>query len=382
MKLTILSVGYPFAAAGPGAVGGAEQILSRLDRALVANGHKSCVIAPADSYTWGQLFPVRSVNALIDDELRHITYAEVRLLLETAIDECRPSVVHLHGVDFYHYLPSVPVPTLVTLHLPISFYPREIFCLEQKNIFLHCVSDSQDRTCPPFARLLPPIPNGVPLPPAKGIRQEERKFALCLSRVAPEKNVHSAIEAARLAGVDLQIAGRVFPYPSHQRYFDEEIQPRLSKRYRFLGPVDEPTKWSLLARARCLLQPSLAAETSSLVAMEALASATPVIAFRSGALPDIVTDNKTGFLVNTVEEMAAAINKVERLNPKDCRTAAKTQFGLDCMIQQYFAVYRYLVGTHGSGSGVRVPGDVDVRRLTRGSASLPNAISSPSFFLT
>jgi hypothetical protein len=105
MKLTILSVGYPFAAVGPGAVGGAEQILSRLDRASVANGHKSCVVAPADSYTWGQLFPVWSVNALIDDELRHITYAIVRLLLETAIEECRPSVLCPRALTLPEYEP-------------------------------------------------------------------------------------------------------------------------------------------------------------------------------------------------------------------------------------------------------------------------------------
>ena len=344
MKLTILSVAFPFASVGPGAVGGAEQILSRLDGALVANGHKSCLIASADSCTWGQLYPVRPVNTLIGDDLRRTVYAEVRSLLENAIEECRPSVVHLHGVDFYHYLPSGSVPTLVSLHLPVSFYPPEIFSLDRKNIFLHCVSTSQHRTCPPFPRLLPPIPNGVPLPPADGSGAEERQFTLCLSRLAPEKNVHAAIEAARLAGVDLQIAGRVFPYPTHQSYFEEEIRPRLSHRCRFIGSVNEPAKWSLLARARCLLQPSLAAETSSLVAMEALASATPVIAFRSGALPDIVEHNRTGFLVNTVEEMAAAINQVQRLNRDDCRNAAIARFGLDRMIQQYFAVYRSLAG--------------------------------------
>ena len=344
MKLTILSVGYPFAPVGPGAVGGAEQILSRLDRALVAKGHRSCLIAPANSYTWGQLYAVRPVNTLIDDDLRRTIYAEVRSLLERAIAECRPSLIHLHGVDFYHYLPSGSIPTLVTLHLPISFYPPEIFCLHRQNIFLHCVSTSQDRTCPPFPRLLPPISNGVPTPPVNGSGEKEREFTLCLSRLAPEKNVHSAIEAARLAGVDLQIAGQVFPYSSHQRYFDEEIRPRLSNQCRFVGAVNEAAKWSLLARARCLLQPSLAAETSSLVAMEALASATPVIAFHSGALPDIVEDNRTGFLVDTVEEMALAINKVERLNREDCRNAAKARFGLDRMIEQYFAVYHSLTG--------------------------------------
>ena len=81
---------------------------------------------------------------------------------------------------------------------------------------------------------------------------------------------------------------------------------------------------------------------------DALASATPVIAFRSGALPDIVEHNWTGFLVDTVEEMAAAINRVKHLNPEDCRRAAKTRFALDRMIEQYFAVYRDLAAASGT----------------------------------
>jgi glycosyltransferase involved in cell wall biosynthesis len=344
MSLTILSVGYPFAPVGPGAVGGAEQILSRLDRALIANGHKSCVLAPANSQVSGQLFPVRPVSTIIDDDLRRTIYAEVRSLLETAIEQCRPAVVHFHGLDFYNYLPACSPPCLVTLHLPISFYPPEIFSLERKRTFLHCVSISQHRTCPACSRLLAPIPNGVPLPPANG-NSHVRTFALCLSRVAPEKNIHAAMEAARIAGVDLRIAGQVFPYASHERYFEEEVRPRLSDRCRFIGPVNEPDKWSLLAQARCLLQPSLAAETSSLVAMEALASATPVIAFRSGALPDIVEDKRTGFLIDTVEEMAAAINQLDYLDPEECRHAARTRFALNRMLDQYFAVYRKIGST-------------------------------------
>jgi glycosyltransferase involved in cell wall biosynthesis len=343
MILTVLSVSYPFAPVAPGAVGGAEQILSRLDRALVANGHKSCVVAPSNSCVHGQLFPIRSFGRLIDDDVRQMIYAELRLLLQTAIEQCRPSVIHFHGLDFYHYLPASPLPVLVTLHLPISFYPLAIFRLERRNTFLHCVSHSQHRTCPPCHMLLPPIPNGVPIPQSKGVAQK-RNYTLCLSRIAPEKNIHAAMEAARLAGVELRIGGQVFPYLTHKRYFEEQIQPRLSERCRFIGPVDDPEKWSLLAGALCLLQPSLAAETSSLVAMEALASATPVIAFRSGALPDIVEDRRTGFLVDSVEEMAAAIGQIGCLNPEDCRQAARSRFSLDCMLNDYFAVYRKLAG--------------------------------------
>ncbi len=359
MALTILSVGYPFAPVGPNAVGGAEQILSRIDRALVAQGHKSIVIAPENSDVRGALLSIRSIGAMIDDAVRRVVYAEVRAVLAEALKVFRPSLVHLHGVDFYEYLPASSLPTLVTLHLPITFYPLDMFRIQRKNTFLHCVSESQHRSClfyhqfdpdyqcgkDLFPRLLPPIPNGVPLPESREVAQDE-DFAVCLGRIAPEKNIHAAIEAAQLAGVDLQIAGQVFPYETHQRYFEEQIKPRLTDRYRFVGPVPEKAKWSLLGRARCLLQPSLAAETSSLVAMESLAAGTPVIAFRSGALPEIVEDNRTGFLVESVQEMAAAIRASKRLHREDCRESARTRFRLDGMLERYFALY-HAIGTKG-----------------------------------
>ena len=87
----------------------------------------------------------------------------------------------------------------------------------------------------------------------------------------PEKGYHLALDAAHLAGMALLLAGEVFPYPEHQRYFHEEIGPRLDSTRRFIGPVGGQRKRGLLQRAQCLIVPSLVAETSSLVAMEALA---------------------------------------------------------------------------------------------------------------
>jgi glycosyltransferase involved in cell wall biosynthesis len=93
----------------------------------------------------------------------------------------------------------------------------------------------------------------------------------------------------------------------------------------------------------CLLHPTLAPETSSLVAMEALAAGTPVIAYRSGALPEIVDDGVTGFLVNSVQEMAAAIGKVRTISDRACRRAVERRFLKERMVGQYFALYEELL---------------------------------------
>jgi glycosyltransferase involved in cell wall biosynthesis len=99
----------------------------------------------------------------------------------------------------------------------------------------------------------------------------------------------------------------------------------------------------LLARAKCLLLSTRAQETTSLTAMEALSVGTPVIAYRSGALTEIVDDGVTGFLVDSVEEMADAIKRIDQIRPEDCRAAAEQRFSRDRMVRNYFDLYVAMV---------------------------------------
>jgi glycosyltransferase involved in cell wall biosynthesis len=114
----------------------------------------------------------------------------------------------------------------------------------------------------------------------------------------------------------------------------------LNSSIRFIGLVGGTRKANLLAGARCLLVPSLAPETSSLVAMEAMAAGTPVVAFPSGALSEIITHQQTGFLVNSAEEMAEAITEVESISPTTCRREAEQRFSSTRMFAQYLDLYR------------------------------------------
>lgn len=339
MSLTILSVAYPLAPVSPDAVGGAEQIVSQLDAALVERGHRSIVIACEGSRVAGTLISVPLPEGVYDEAARSGAHARHRSAIAAALAHHPVDVVHLHGLDFHAYLPAPGVAALATLHLPPSWYPTEALQPSRPDTWLHAVSEAQHGACPPGPHLLPPIANGVALGAA---RHAKRRFALTLGRICPEKGVHLAVEAAKRAGAPLLIAGEVFPYETHRRYFAEEVQPRLDRERRFLGPVGLARKRRLLGAARCLLVPSLAPETSSLAAREAIACGTPVIAFPNGALPETVDHGCTGFLVENVDAMATAIGRASEIDAGHCRQVARDRFSLDAMVSRYLAVYERL----------------------------------------
>lgn len=347
MGLNILSVAYPFTPVGPDAVGGSEQILTLLDRELTKAGHNSIVIAVKGSKVMGKLIPTPKWKGILDDPARNWGQKVHRITIEETLRQTPCDLVHMHSLDFHTYLPSAAVPVLATLHLPPSWYPQGIFHLRRPETYLHCVSTSQRNNCPRSSLLLPTIPNGVEIERLQS-NIPKRNFALALGRICPEKGFHLALEAAKRAKVKMILGGEVFPYASHKQYFREEITPRLSSGRRFVGPVAFALKRKLLNQACCMLVPSLVAETSSLVAMEALACGTPVIAFPSGALAEIVEHGRTGFLVQDEFEMADAIQQAYTLDPDECRKAAREQFSSEVMIRRYFKTYSRIARSNGA----------------------------------
>jgi len=343
---TVLSVAYPFAAVGPDAVGGAEQVLAGLDAALVRAGHRSIVIGCDGSRPAGRLVAVPPPSGLLDDRTRDLHSARVREAVDWALDRWAIDVVHYHGLDFHRYLPSVSMPVLVTLHLPLDWYPRAALVSSRPDIHFVCVSDAQtrDRILP--SPLLATIPNGVPVD-RYVCGRARRAFALVLGRICPEKGVHLALDAAHRADMDLLVAGAVFPYEAHERYFRDEVVPRLDARRRFVGPVGQRAKRRLLARAACVVVPSLAPETSSLVAMEASASGTPVVALAAGALPDLVEHGRTGWVVERPDELPAAMRAAARLSSDVCRRTAWARFDARVTADRYLAVYEQVSRGHG-----------------------------------
>ena len=338
MQLSVLSVAFPFAIVSPDSVGGAEQVLSALDHALVAAGQHSMVMAQEGSQIAGELIPMPRPEGVISE----IGCAEIWARYRAEIDHIQSirniDVIHCHGIDYDRYLPRPGAPLLATLHLPIEWYAPEALAPRRPRTWVHGVSTVQRLA---GGHVMPLIENGVPVE-RLSTRLRKRHFALILGRICAEKGVHLAIEAAKKADFPLLIAGQVFAYRSHLRYFNEEVRPRLDHQRRLIGSISFARKRRLLTAARCLLVPSVVAETSSLVAREAQACGTPVIAFPNGALTQVIEHGRTGFLVKSVEAMAAAIHDCGGLDPLLCRDAARERYSDRRMIRDYFAHYEYL----------------------------------------
>lgn len=337
-KLTILSVAFPLLPVAPGSGGGAEQVLSLLERGIVKAGHRSIVVAAAGSEIVGRLIETPAANWEITEAARLDAQRRHAAAIQRVLDRTPVDLIHFHGLDFHRYLPPDRVPRLATLHLPAAWYPESIF--NGAKVQLNCVSQTQASSAPRAG--LPVVPNGIDTQRYK-YSAEKEQYLLWLGRICPEKGVHLALQAALHLDLPLIIAGPVHPFPDHEIYFEKEIRPLLDSKRRYIGPADGKTKIELLSKASCLLIPSLVAETSSLVAMEALASGTPVIAFRSGALPEIVEHGSTGLVVDSEDEMEAAVGEVSKISPDVCRSTALRRFEASRMIDDYLALYRQII---------------------------------------
>ncbi len=350
--LNVLSVAYPLAPVGPGAVGGAEQVLAALDEALVAAGHRSIVIACAGSKVAGELVSLPAVDGPVTREAWGAAHASCRAAIRRVLEREPIDLVHMHGVDFHAYLPPPGPAVLATLHLPPECYPPGALRPARPRTYLQCVSRTQRLRCPPGARLLDEIENGVDLAALRP-RGAPGEYALVLGRICPEKGPHLALEAGARAGVAVVLAGKVFGFPEHTAYFRTEVEPRLVPPHRFVGVVEGQAKARLVAEARCVVVPSTVHETSSLAAMEALACGTPVIGLRRGALVELVDDGVTGWLVDDVEGLARAIRDAGGLDRARCRAIAEARCSRARMCERHLARYRELAAAPGAAPASR-----------------------------
>jgi glycosyltransferase involved in cell wall biosynthesis len=323
--------------------GGAEQMLWSVEREMHARGWETSLAACEGSQISGKVFPTGCAPIALDrfEERRDQHHDAILQTLRFRDFD----LLHDKSGHFWKFAREVEAPVLVTLHLPRSFYSEELFRDLPANVFFNCVSRSQARSFTDIPRMVGVVRNGIAIDRLQ-FTNEKQDYLLWLGRICPEKGTHLAIEAAQRSGAPLVIAGAVYPFSYHQQYFEREVRPRIEQSKGNVIYVDTPTfeeKAKLLRNARALIQPTLAPETSSLVAMEAMACGTPVIALNTGALPEVVVHGETGFLVRSMSALIAAIHDVDQIWPSACRSHVEAHFSSRRMADDYEDLYELVM---------------------------------------
>jgi len=241
-------------------------------------------------------------------------------------------LLHIHPVD--RALPMAlshpDIPTVYTLHDPIYPWRADIFRMfSSPNQYYVSISDAQRKPAPDL-NYSATIYNGIDLK-LFPFSEKAEDFFLFVGRIAPEKGVAEAVEAARIADVNLVIVGP----PVTGSYWEERIKPYLGDKIKYAGHVPYRNLYQYYQKAKAILVPIQWEEPFGLVMTEAMACGTPVIAFRRGSVPEVIKDKKTGFIVGNISEMAEAIKNIDSIKRKSCREHVENNFGMDKMVESY-----------------------------------------------
>ena len=290
----------------PRQYGAWETVASNVTEGLAARGWDVTLFASGDSVTRAHLHAVVD-KGYEEDSGADPKVAEYLHISEAFEHAAEFDLIHSH-YDFMAltYSRLVRTPVLTTIH---GFSSPQIMPVYRKyrDGYFVSVSDS-DRVA--GLNYLATVYNGIDLS-LYPLRESLGDALVFLGRIHPDKGVHLAIEAARLSGLPLLIAGII----QDAEYFRERVKPHLDdRRICYVGPADVAGKNELFARARALLHLNTIPERFGLVLAEANAAGVPVIAMDLGSCREVIEDGRTGFLVNTVEEAAQAVQRLPEID--------------------------------------------------------------------
>lgn len=326
----------------PRQYGAWETVASNIAEGLVRRDWDVTLFATADSLTRAKLHAVvprgyeedRSIDPKVAEYL-HISEA-----FEHAAEF---DLIHSH-YDFMalSYSRLVSTPVLTTIH---GFSSPQIMPVYEKyrDGYFVSISDS-DRA--PGLNYLGTVYNGIDLE-LYTFQPTPGDDLIFLGRIHPDKGVHLAIETARLSGRKLVIAGIV----QDQAYFREQVEPHLDGRHvEYIGPVGVEGKNLLFARAWALLHLNTIPERFGLVLAEANAAGVPVVAMDLGSCREVIEHGVTGFLVNSPQEAAQALERVGEIDRSACRDRVRRCFSIDTMVAAYERIYEKIFQLAYTGS--------------------------------
>lgn len=335
--------------------GGIERVVDMLARTLVKRGHDVTLFAhresscPVPQVAW----PGRHSHPLGDTVRNAATLAR-------HVAAGRFDIVHSFSRIAY-LLPILPYPIAKLMSYQRQISPRTTAAavqLSRGTLQFSAISRKMIEVAQ-LAGTWHLVPNGVPLHVYRFMEHVAPDAPLVfLGRIEEIKGPHLAIELARRAGRKLIIAGNI--PPEHRCWYDAHVAPYIDGReVRYIGPVDDAAKNMLLGEAAALLMPILWEEPFGIVMAEAMACGTPVLGFRRGAVPEVVEHGVTGFVTDTIEEMAAAVAQLGMLRRAASRARVEQLYSDQAVTDGYLRVYARVIGRSWSapeGSTAAMPG--------------------------
>jgi glycosyltransferase involved in cell wall biosynthesis len=325
----------------PKLYGGTERVVAWLVDELVSLGHEVTLFASGDSRTTGKLHPVWP-RALRLGRKRADPGAVCSLLLEAIAKRAAEfDVVHSH-VDWLPLplLSRLGVPFLTTMHGRLDLPGLPDVVREFPKAGFVSISENQRRQLPD-ATWIGTIQHGLPsslFHPS----YNQGSYLAFLGRLTAEKGPEDAIRIARAVGMPLRIAAKI--PKAETAYFKKTLQPHIDgERVALIGEVDDAKKQPFLAGAAALLFPIDWPEPFGLVMIEAMACGTPVIAYRSGSVPEVIENGVTGFIVEGEEDAIQAVRELPHLDRRTVRARFEERFTAVRMASAYEAHYRELV---------------------------------------
>jgi glycosyltransferase involved in cell wall biosynthesis len=322
----------------PFTYGGTEYMISLLTEELIKRGHQVTLFATADSRTSAELVPVWPKGLFKDANVQD-PFAVLGLLYKELFERQEEfDIIHDHceiyTAAFSRFLKP---PIVTTLH---SIFNKERIILYKKFPNVNYVAISHDqRKSGHGVNFIKTIHHGLPIEKYE-FNSRPKDYLLWISNIAPDKGLAEAIEIAKMAGEKLIISGPIFHL--HAEYFERRIKPLIDgKQIQFVGVSDFEKKIELLKNAKAFLFPIFKRqEPFGLVVIEAMACGTPVIAARSGSMPELIENEKNGFIINSQEEALAALKKIGGISREYCRAYVKKNFSLKTMVNHYERLYK------------------------------------------
>lgn len=332
----------------PKLYGGTERVVSWLTEELVRRGHEVTLFASGDSQTSARLVSLcpqaLRLSGIKDHLPMHLVALQQVKRLVADFD-----IVHFH-LDLIQYpvFEELSSKTVTTLHgrLDISEYQPVYRAFPQMPLV--SISQNQRKTMPHTVRWLANIPHGLP---ADGIpfSDSPRDYLAFIGRISPEKRPDRAIEIAIMAGLPLKIAAKIDHVD--QGYFNSVIKPLMEHPLiEFVGEISEIDKPEFVGGAKALLFPIDWPEPFGLVMIEAMSAGTPVIAWNTGSVPEVIRHGVSGYIVNSIEEAVEAVRSVDRIDRHIVRAEFERRFTVATMAERYEKAYAALhLGSSANG---------------------------------